>query len=73
MVSDRLDNVTQTISKLLEGYDIRLRPNFGGNSNNFLLMIYYENLLNLMNYINTNRILSTPFIIMFIIIYSYLI
>lgn len=31
MVSDRLENVTQTISKLLEGYDIRLRPNFGGN------------------------------------------
>ncbi|KAB0798923.1 hypothetical protein PPYR_06803 [Photinus pyralis] len=31
MVSDRLDNVTQTISKLLEGYDIRLRPNFGGD------------------------------------------
>ncbi|XP_065157974.1 gamma-aminobutyric acid receptor subunit beta-like isoform X1 [Atheta coriaria] len=30
MVSDRLENVTQTISKLLEGYDIRLRPNFGG-------------------------------------------
>ncbi|XP_074041301.1 ligand-gated chloride channel homolog 3 [Leptinotarsa decemlineata] len=30
MVSERLENVTQTISKLLEGYDIRLRPNFGG-------------------------------------------
>lgn len=30
MVSDRLENVTQTISRLLEGYDIRLRPNFGG-------------------------------------------
>ncbi|XP_025833297.1 gamma-aminobutyric acid receptor subunit beta-like [Agrilus planipennis] len=30
MVSERLDNVTQTISKLLDGYDIRLRPNFGG-------------------------------------------
>ncbi|CAG9856739.1 unnamed protein product [Phyllotreta striolata] len=30
VVSDRLANVTQTISKLLEGYDIRLRPNFGG-------------------------------------------
>ncbi|XP_046394630.1 gamma-aminobutyric acid receptor subunit beta-like isoform X2 [Ischnura elegans] len=28
--SDRLENVTQTISRLLEGYDIRLRPNFGG-------------------------------------------
>lgn len=32
MVSDRLENVTQTISRLLEGYDIRLRPNFGGKS-----------------------------------------
>ncbi|XP_017769893.1 PREDICTED: gamma-aminobutyric acid receptor subunit beta-like [Nicrophorus vespilloides] len=31
MISDRLENVTQTISKLLEGYDIRLRPNFGGD------------------------------------------
>ncbi|ERL91984.1 hypothetical protein D910_09307 [Dendroctonus ponderosae] len=31
MVSDRLDNVTQTISRLLEGYDIRLRPDFGGD------------------------------------------
>ncbi|CAH1159699.1 unnamed protein product [Phaedon cochleariae] len=30
MVSERLENVTQTISRLLEGYDIRLRPNFGG-------------------------------------------
>lgn len=30
MVSDRLENVTQTIAKLLDGYDIRLRPNFGG-------------------------------------------
>ncbi|XP_046993003.1 gamma-aminobutyric acid receptor subunit beta-like isoform X2 [Schistocerca americana] len=29
--SDRLENVTQTISRLLEGYDIRLRPNFGGD------------------------------------------
>ncbi|GLV35758.1 Ligand-gated chloride channel homolog 3 [Carabus blaptoides fortunei] len=31
MISDRLENVTQTISRLLEGYDIRLRPNFGGD------------------------------------------
>lgn len=30
MMSDRLDNVTQTISRLLQGYDIRLRPDFGG-------------------------------------------
>ncbi|XP_059478764.1 gamma-aminobutyric acid receptor subunit beta-like [Neocloeon triangulifer] len=29
--SERLSNVTQTISRLLEGYDIRLRPNFGGD------------------------------------------
>ncbi|XP_034246730.1 LOW QUALITY PROTEIN: gamma-aminobutyric acid receptor subunit beta-like [Thrips palmi] len=28
---DRLQNVTQTISRVLEGYDIRLRPNFGGD------------------------------------------
>lgn len=30
MVAARLENVTQTISRILEGYDIRLRPNFGG-------------------------------------------
>ncbi|XP_011298250.1 gamma-aminobutyric acid receptor subunit beta-like isoform X2 [Fopius arisanus] len=29
--SDRLENVTQTISRILDGYDIRLRPNFGGD------------------------------------------
>ncbi|XP_011501320.1 PREDICTED: gamma-aminobutyric acid receptor subunit beta-like [Ceratosolen solmsi marchali] len=29
-ISDRLANVTQTISRILDGYDIRLRPNFGG-------------------------------------------
>ncbi|KAG7201051.1 hypothetical protein KM043_017600 [Ampulex compressa] len=29
-ISDRLENVTQTISRILDGYDIRLRPNFGG-------------------------------------------
>ncbi|EEB18263.1 Gaba-gated chloride channel, putative [Pediculus humanus corporis] len=28
---DRLENVSQIISKLLQGYDIRLRPNFGGD------------------------------------------
>ncbi|KAL7645050.1 UNVERIFIED_CONTAM: hypothetical protein RMT77_003420 [Armadillidium vulgare] len=28
--SEHLDNVTQTIEELLDGYDIRLRPNFGG-------------------------------------------
>ena len=27
-----LENVTKTIGDLLEGYDIRLRPNFGGDS-----------------------------------------
>jgi len=27
---ERLENVTQTIVRLLQGYDIRLRPNFGG-------------------------------------------
>uniref|UniRef100_A0A034WF54 Gamma-aminobutyric acid receptor subunit beta-like protein n=1 Tax=Bactrocera dorsalis TaxID=27457 RepID=A0A034WF54_BACDO len=30
MAAGRLENVTQTISKILQGYDIRLRPNFGG-------------------------------------------
>uniref|UniRef100_A0A182X2D3 Gamma-aminobutyric acid receptor subunit beta-like n=1 Tax=Anopheles quadriannulatus TaxID=34691 RepID=A0A182X2D3_ANOQN len=30
MAAGRLENVTQTISRILEGYDIRLRPNFGG-------------------------------------------
>ncbi|XP_034936796.1 gamma-aminobutyric acid receptor subunit beta-like [Chelonus insularis] len=29
-ISDKLENVTQTISRILDGYDIRLRPNFGG-------------------------------------------
>ncbi|XP_014213625.1 gamma-aminobutyric acid receptor subunit beta-like [Copidosoma floridanum] len=29
-ITDRLANVTQTISRILDGYDIRLRPNFGG-------------------------------------------
>ncbi|KAI5699986.1 hypothetical protein M8J76_006302 [Diaphorina citri] len=29
--TERLANVTQTISQLLHGYDIRLRPNFGGD------------------------------------------
>ncbi|XP_044007866.1 gamma-aminobutyric acid receptor subunit beta-like isoform X3 [Aphidius gifuensis] len=29
-MSDRLENVTQTITRILDGYDIRLRPNFGG-------------------------------------------
>ncbi|CRL04827.1 CLUMA_CG017880, isoform A [Clunio marinus] len=30
MAASRLENVTQTIARILEGYDIRLRPNFGG-------------------------------------------
>nr|AOO87782.1 ligand-gated chloride channel 3-like protein [Laodelphax striatellus] len=29
-IDERLSNVTRTISRLLNGYDIRLRPNFGG-------------------------------------------
>ena len=28
--TDALENVTRTIGNLLDGYDIRLRPNFGG-------------------------------------------
>ncbi|XP_065364576.1 gamma-aminobutyric acid receptor subunit beta-like [Calliphora vicina] len=31
MIAGRLENVTQTISKILKGYDIRLRPNFGAD------------------------------------------
>ncbi|TMW50274.1 hypothetical protein DOY81_004655 [Sarcophaga bullata] len=31
MMAGRLENVTQTISKILKGYDIRLRPNFGAD------------------------------------------
>ncbi|CAO1413965.1 unnamed protein product [Diamesa hyperborea] len=31
MAASRLENVTQTIARILEGYDIRLRPNFGGD------------------------------------------
>ena len=30
-----LDNVTKTIGRLLDGYDIRLRPNFGGELRQF--------------------------------------
>ncbi|XP_063375294.1 gamma-aminobutyric acid receptor subunit beta-like isoform X2 [Cydia amplana] len=29
--ADRLENVTHTVSRILDGYDIRLRPNFGGD------------------------------------------
>merc|ERR1711910_215490 len=29
--TDALENVTRTIGNLLDGYDIRLRPNFGGD------------------------------------------
>lgn len=35
MMAGRLENVTQTISKILKGYDIRLRPNFGGNTRTY--------------------------------------
>ena len=28
--ANSLENVTKTIGNLLDGYDIRLRPNFGG-------------------------------------------
>lgn len=31
--TESLENVTKTIGNLLEGYDIRLRPNFGGKFN----------------------------------------
>ncbi len=29
--TESLENVTRTIGNLLDGYDIRLRPNFGGD------------------------------------------
>lgn len=29
--ANSLENVTKTIGNLLDGYDIRLRPNFGGD------------------------------------------
>lgn len=29
---DRLENVTHTVTRILDGYDIRLRPNFGGKA-----------------------------------------
>ena len=34
-----LDNVTKTIGRLLDGYDIRLRPNFGGKFINILVFM----------------------------------
>jgi hypothetical protein len=37
--SHRFENVTQTITRILEGYDIRLRPNFGGKTNIQLVRI----------------------------------
>lgn len=39
MAAGRLENVTQTISRILEGYDIRLRPNFGGKYIHFYLLL----------------------------------
>ncbi|XP_063706317.1 gamma-aminobutyric acid receptor subunit beta-like [Culicoides brevitarsis] len=30
LAASRVENVTQTIARILDGYDIRLRPNFGG-------------------------------------------
>ena len=34
-----LDNVTKTIGRLLKGYDIRLRPNFGGKNFTIVMLI----------------------------------
>ncbi|XP_039745819.1 gamma-aminobutyric acid receptor subunit beta-like [Pararge aegeria] len=31
VASHRLENVTHTVTRILDGYDIRLRPNFGGD------------------------------------------
>ena len=33
--ANSLENVTKTIGNLLDGYDIRLRPNFGGENTSF--------------------------------------
>ena len=33
--ANSLENVTKTIGNLLDGYDIRLRPNFGGENSSF--------------------------------------
>lgn len=34
LAASRVENVTQTIARILDGYDIRLRPNFGGKIHN---------------------------------------
>jgi len=38
---DRPDNVTQVVSQILKNYDIRLRPNFGGNMNMIHVVFYW--------------------------------
>lgn len=30
LAAAQLENITKTLSRMIEGYDIRLRPNFGG-------------------------------------------
>jgi hypothetical protein len=40
MAAMRLENVTQTIGRILKGYDIRLRPNFGGEESFFLSLLF---------------------------------
>ena len=42
MAASRLENVTQTIARILEGYDIRLRPNFGGKMNKFIEVFFFH-------------------------------
>ena len=37
-----LDNVTKTIGRLLDGYDIRLRPNFGGKALSSLSKLFFS-------------------------------
>jgi len=41
MAASRLENVTQTIARILEGYDIRLRPNFGGKMNKKIEVFFF--------------------------------
>lgn len=37
----QLENITRTLTQMLEGYDIRLRPDFGGNSIHYSEWLYH--------------------------------
>ena len=59
--ANSLENVTKTIGNLLDGYDIRLRPNFGGkpfiffvsNIPNCSCILYYVSGTNSLNFKDT--------------------